>query len=128
MSSVTERLSPRAREIVAAARELLEDEGVDRLSMRSLGERLGMKAPSLYKHFASKQALEATLISIGFEEQAQAFQAALNSSREPLAAMGAAYRAYAKLNPQLYRVMYDRPLSASWIACFSSRAAELLST
>ena len=123
MSSVTERLSPRAREIVAAARELLEDEGVDKLSMRSLGERLGMKAPSLYKHFASKQALEATLISIGFEEQAEAFQAALDGSREPLAAMGAAYRAYAKRNPQLYRLMYDRPLNRSLLVAGTEEAA-----
>jgi AcrR family transcriptional regulator len=123
VSSVAEHLSPRAREIVAAARELLEAEGVDRLAMRSLGERLGMKAPSLYKHFASKEALEATLISIGFEEQAEAFQAALENSPEPLAAMGAAYRTYAKRNPQLYRLMYDRPLNRSLLVAGTEEAA-----
>lgn len=123
MTAVSERLSPRAREIVVAARELLEDSGVDRLSMRSLGERLGIKAPSLYKHFPSKEALEATLISIGFEEQAELFQAALDNSPEPLTAMADAYRAYAKRNPQLYRLMFDRPLNRSLLVAGTEQAA-----
>lgn len=120
---MAERLTPRARQIVAAARELLEDNGVDRLSMRSLGERLGMKAPSLYKHFPSKDALEATLISIGFEEQAELFQAALDNSPEPLTAMADAYRAYARGNPQLYRLMFDRPLNRSLLVPGTEEAA-----
>ena len=123
MSTVTERLSPRARQIVAAARELLEAEGVDGVSMRSLGQRLGMKAPSLYKHFPSKEALEATLISIGFEEQAELFRAALDSSSEPLVAMADAYRAYAKRNPQLYRLMYDRSLNRPLLVAGTEEAA-----
>ncbi len=123
MSPVTGHLSPRARQIVAAARELLEDEGVDGISMRRLGQRLGMKAPSLYKHFPSKEALEATLISIGFEEQAELFQAALEHSPEPLTAMGDAYRAYARRNPQLYRLMYDRPLNRSLLVAGTEEAA-----
>lgn len=40
---------------------------------------LGMKAPSLYEHFPRKDALEAMLISIGFEERAALFQAALEN-------------------------------------------------
>ena len=123
MSAVSEGLSPRAREIAVAARALLEEQGVDRLSMRGLGERLGMKAPSLYKHFPSKEALEATLISIGFEEQAELFRAALNDSSEPLAAMANAYRAYAKRNPQLYRLMYDRPLNRALLVPGTEEAA-----
>ncbi len=123
MSAVTEALSPRARQILAAARKLIEDEGVDGLSMRSLGQRLGMKAPSLYKHFPSKEALEATLISIGFEEQAELFGAALRDSPEPLAAMADAYRDYAKRNPQLYRLMYDRPLNRSLLVAGTEEAA-----
>lgn len=123
MSAVADQLSPRARQILAAARELLEDEGVDGLSMRSLAERLGMKAPSLYKHFPSKEALEATLISSGFEEQAELFQAALHDSPEPLAAMADAYRSYARRNPQLYRLMYDRPLNRSLLVAGTEEAA-----
>ena len=70
MASSATDLSPRAREIVAAARELLEAEGPEGLSMRRVAERVGIRAPSIYKHLPDKQALEAALISAGFEEWA----------------------------------------------------------
>src|SRR5579862_2876350 len=85
---------PRAREIVMVARQLLEDEGLESFSMRRLADRLGVRAPVIYKHFASKAALVAALISVGFEEQAALFEAALASSDHPLTAMAGIYRAY----------------------------------
>jgi AcrR family transcriptional regulator len=104
-------LSPRAREILDVARDLLDEQGSDGLSMRKLADRLGMRAPSLYKHFPNKDALEAALISRGFEEQGEQFEAALRDSPEPLAAIAAVYRAYAQQHPHLYRLMYDRSLN-----------------
>ena len=111
--TVGERLTARALQIATVARELLEAEGPEALSMRNLAQRLGIRAPSLYKHFASKEALEAVLISIGFEEQATMFAAALATAPDPLASMARAYRAYGQRNPQLYRLMYDRTLNRS---------------
>jgi AcrR family transcriptional regulator len=105
-----EPLSPRAREIVAAARKLLEAEGPDALTMRRLGERLGIRAPSLYKHLSNKAALEVALIADGFEEAAAAFDAAAAGAAEPLAALVQAYRRFARRNPQLYRLMTEGPL------------------
>jgi len=102
-------LSPRAREIVAAARELLEDGGVEALSMRLLAARLGIRAPSLYKHFPGKQALENALVSDGFVEMADAFEPAL-AADDQVGALAAAYRAFAREHPHLYRLMTDRPL------------------
>jgi AcrR family transcriptional regulator len=107
---VMDRFRPRAREIVTAARQLLEDEGLDSFSMRRLADRLGVRTPVIYKHFASKGALVAALISVGFEEQAALFEAALTSSDHPLTAMAGIYRAYGRDNPHLYRLMYDRDL------------------
>lgn len=109
-SSAVEQLSPRATEIVAAARELVEEEGPDSLSMRRLAERLGIRAPSIYKHLPDKQALEAALISAGFEEAAAQFEEAVRGAHEPLAALGTAYRAFAHDHPHLYRLMTERPL------------------
>ena len=110
-SVVLEELGVRAREIVFEARKLIEEQGLEALTMRYLAQRLGMRAPSLYKHFANKESLEALLISIGFEEQANLFESALRSSRQPLIAMARAYRAYAQDHPGLYRLMYDRELN-----------------
>ena len=110
---VMNRFRPRAREIVTVARQLLEDEGLDSFSMRRLADRLGVRAPVIYKHFASKSALVAALISVGFEEQAALFEAVLTSSDHPLTTIAGIYRAYGRDNPNLYRLMYDRDLERS---------------
>src|SRR5262249_55487004 len=104
-SSAPELLSPRAREIVAAGRALLEKEGPEALSMRRVADRLGVKAPSLYKHLPDKAALEDALVSAGFEELAAAFEGAGD-----LESLGAAYRTFARAHPHLYRLMTERPL------------------
>ena len=115
-SSAPDTLTPRAREIVDAARELLEAEGADALSMRRLGEHLGIRAPSIYKHLPDKQALENALISAAFEEQADAFGAAVRDADDPLRALATAYRAFARAHPHLYRLMTERPLDRDNLA------------
>jgi len=107
---VAEPLSPRAGQIVAAARELLEEEGAEALTMRRLAERLGIRAPSLYKHLPDKATLEAAIIAAGLEESAAAFEAAVEGASRPLAALAGAYRAFALDHPHLYRLMTERPL------------------
>src|SRR5215211_2205657 len=102
-------LSPRAREIVAAAREILEREGPDGLTMRRLGEAVGIRPPSLYKHFPDKAAVEIALIENGFEEIAERFEAAVEGSGS-LAALAVAYREFARAHPHLYRLMTTGPL------------------
>lgn len=111
---MAEPLSPRARQIVAAARELLEQEGAAALTMRRLADRLGIRAPSLYKHLPDKAAVEAAIIATGFEDTAAVLEAALEAAlaegAEPLPALAGAYRAFALDHPHLYRLMTDRPL------------------
>jgi AcrR family transcriptional regulator len=45
-------LSP--ERIAEAARQLIDDEGLERFSMRGLGARLGVEAMAIYHHFPSK--------------------------------------------------------------------------
>ncbi|MEU7873490.1 TetR/AcrR family transcriptional regulator [Dactylosporangium sp. NPDC049140] len=105
-----DRLTPRAREIVQVARELLEREGLAALSMRRLGDQIGIRASSIYEHLRDKEALEATLISLGFEEQAELFARAAQGSTDPIASLAAAYRDFARHQPNLYRLMTERAL------------------
>ena len=70
--------------------------------MRRLADRLGIKAPSLYKHVRDKGELEAALISGAFLEAAERFEQA-GTLRE----LGAAYRAFALEHPHLYRLMFQ---------------------
>jgi AcrR family transcriptional regulator len=118
--------STRAREVVAEGRRLLEEEGAGALTMRRLAERLGIQAPSLYKHLPDKTALEAAIIATGMEEAATAFEAAVAEAADAggsggagmpggggsnaLPALAAAYRAFALAHPHLYRLMNNGPL------------------
>jgi AcrR family transcriptional regulator len=116
--------SPRAREVVDVARRLLEEEGPAALTMRRLAERLGIRAPSLYKHLPDKAALEAAIITTGFQEAAQAFEAALAGSTDPLPALARTYRAFALAHPHLYRLMNNGPLQREQLpAGLEERAA-----
>jgi AcrR family transcriptional regulator len=102
--------SARADEVVAEGRRLLEEEGPEALTMRRLADRLGIRAPSLYKHLPGKPALEAAIIATGLEESAAAFEAAVDGAADPLPALAAAYRGFALAHPHLYRLMHDGPL------------------
>jgi AcrR family transcriptional regulator len=95
----------RQQEILDAAHALLARDGVEALTVGRLAAELGIKPPSLYKHFASKRALEARLIADGLERWAQAL-----SAGGDLAAVARGYRAFALEHPQLYRLMTERPL------------------
>ena len=54
----TTRREPLSRErILAAALELVDEQGIDSLSMRKLGQSLGYEAMSLYNHVANKDDL-----------------------------------------------------------------------
>jgi AcrR family transcriptional regulator len=107
---VSSARSLRAREIVEAAGVLLDEEGPNALTMRRLAARLGIRAPSLYKHVAGKEELEAGVISEGFAELAEVFEEAVRGVEDPLEALAAAYRAFAHDRPHLYRLMTERPL------------------
>jgi AcrR family transcriptional regulator len=119
--------SARGREVVAAGRQLLEQEGAEALTMRRLADRVGIRAPSLYKHLPDKAALEAAIIATGLEEAAAAFEAAVEGAGEgrekgagdgagkrgaggALPALAAAYRRFALEHPHLYRLMNNGPL------------------
>lgn len=54
--------------IVTEAISLLSEEGIEGVSLRKLAARLGIKAPSLYWHFADKSALLAAILERRFYE------------------------------------------------------------
>jgi AcrR family transcriptional regulator len=107
--TIREKSGERQAEIVASARELLESGGPEAVTMRAIAERLGIRAPSLYKHFPDKSAVEGALVVAGFKEQAAWFRVATRSGK-PLAALARAYRSWALAHPHLYLLMTTRPL------------------
>ena len=106
MATSVGEFSARQVEIIATTRALLARDGVEALSLGAVAKALGIKPPSLYKHFASRGDLEAALIAIGLEELGDAMEAA----GADLQAIGEAYRTFALANPELYRLMTSAPL------------------
>lgn len=53
----TKRRESARREILAAAWEVARENGVAALTLREVAAKVGMRAPSLYSHFASKHAI-----------------------------------------------------------------------
>ena len=111
--TVASELSPRAREIVAAARVLLEEDGSEGLSMRRLAERVGIRAPSIYKHFPGKPAMELAMIEDALVELGTALHRAVAGAArgKAVTSLLAAYRAYALAHPNLYRLATGAELS-----------------
>lgn len=105
--------TPRRRQIADVARALLDAEGPEAVTMRRIAEVLGIRAPSLYKHVPDKAALETLVVARGFEELAEALEAAsaaAPSRAAALTALGDAYRLFGVAHPDLYRLMNYRPL------------------
>jgi AcrR family transcriptional regulator len=53
----TERREATRREILAAAWEIAHESGLTSVTLREIAARIGMQPPSLYSHFASKNAI-----------------------------------------------------------------------
>lgn len=95
--------------IITAALELVDDGGLEALSMRALGASLGVQAMSLYNHVANKDAVldgvhERLLMQIDLAVDAPDWVAALRSGAR-------SYRALARRHPQAFVLLATRPLT-----------------
>ncbi|MDA8359942.1 MAG: TetR/AcrR family transcriptional regulator [Actinomycetota bacterium] len=97
--------SARAREIVDAARALLEAGGPRGMSLRRVGDAVGMRAPSLYKHFSSRRDLELALVEDGLVEMGAVLHGAISGpAGGRIAVLLSAYRSVGRASPELYRL------------------------
>jgi AcrR family transcriptional regulator len=94
--------------IVAAGRQLLEERGIDALTMRDVADAVGVRAPSLYKRVRGRSDLFRLILEDVADELTSTLDAAA-SSGDPAAnvrAMAAAYRRFARAAPVAYTLMF----------------------
>jgi AcrR family transcriptional regulator len=95
-------------EILDAATDLLLETGhVKAVSIRSVAQRVGVTSPSIYLHFADKDALIDAVCARYFEkldEEMQQVAVGQPSSIDVLRAQGLAYVRFAMKTPELYRI------------------------
>jgi AcrR family transcriptional regulator len=94
--------------IVNAATELLVETGYAKaVSIRAVAERAGVTSPSIYLHFADKDALLDAVCAQHFQEldaQMQSAAAGCDGAVEVLLALGMTYVRFALKTPVLYRI------------------------
>ena len=96
------------REAVA----IVEEVGVERLSLREVARRLGVSHQAPYKHFPSRDHLLAEIVGRAFDAFARYLDERPRGgdAAADLVAMGQAYVAYARAHPLPYRLMFGTPL------------------
>lgn len=82
--------------ILEAALELFSENGYEAVSVGQLASAVGIKAPSLYKHFSSKQDIYEALFQWVMQQYESRSLFALSGSRDRLLE----YEAIAKLSPE----------------------------
>lgn len=89
-------------EIVAAGREILEVAGPSGLTMQAVAERVGVRAPSLYKRVRDRDALHSAVAAASIE----ALTARLEAAGDDIGALAHAYRDFAHQHPEGFRLMF----------------------
>lgn len=116
--STTEREAQREdlrERIVEAARDIVGEEGLDALSMRALGGRIGYSPATIYLHFRDKDELLRSVLEEGFKRLGVAVAEELAkgpaevSTLEHLAATARGYARFALENTGYFRAMFEMP-------------------
>lgn len=104
--------------LLATARTLVQESGVEALTLREVARRAGVSTAAPYHHFASKAELVHALTQQSLEDLDRVSREALagiTRPREQLSALGVAYVMYAVEHPAEFRLMF-RPEKGSPLA------------
>jgi AcrR family transcriptional regulator len=97
------------RGLLDEALATIRAEGVEGLTLREIGARLGVSRTALYRHFADKRALLNAVATEGFRTLRLQLLGAWDEGgrgREAFESMGVVYIRFAVANPAHYRVMF----------------------
>ena len=95
--------------ILAAARKLAGQEGWQAMTIRKVAERIEYSPPTIYEHFASKEAILLELMRDGYRillADMQQATAALSDPEARVLGLARAYWEFAWRYPELYQVMH----------------------
>jgi AcrR family transcriptional regulator len=99
-------------EIIIAASQMIGETGDDTaLTLRGVARRIGIAAPSIYRHFPDVDALKMAVVQRSFADFARARDAASDDGDDPAAALLARCRAYIRFalaNPGPYRYLFSQ--------------------
>jgi AcrR family transcriptional regulator len=97
---------------VTEALAIIQEQGVEQLSLRDVARRLGVSHQAPYKHYENREALLAEVVAREFARFASHLddRTRFEDPFDDLTSLGRAYLAYAFSNPLSYRLMFGTPL------------------
>jgi AcrR family transcriptional regulator len=102
-------------DVVAAARSLIEADGLEALTMQRVAATVGVRAPSLYKRVRNRGELVRLVMQDAARELGDVLSAAATTGdpRRDLAALARAVRAFAHAHPGAYGLLFA-PMPDAW--------------
>lgn len=98
--------------ILDASRDVMREQGVAALNLQEVARRVGVRAPSLYQYFDSKDALYDALFRLGVRLWAEYVEdirvRQYGSPWELLRAIFEAYFDFADEHPEMYQLIHER--------------------
>jgi AcrR family transcriptional regulator len=115
--------------ILAAAEEILLQEGADRLCIRALSERCGFKAPTIYHYFGDKAGLLTEVVEIRFQQLLQTLSSVprTQDAVSYLRALSRAFIQFGLEHPAHYRLLSTIQLDGGRIPDAAQAAWDLVS-
>src|SRR5271155_722630 len=96
--------------VLAAAEKILENEGVDALTLRAVARAVGVSHTAPKNHFGDLEGLLSELAAVGYRRYGEALRCAMDAagteSRVRMRAMGRAYVGFARAHPGLFLLMF----------------------
>lgn len=117
-----------AEVVVRAAAELADRDGLHRLTLAAVAQRLGVRPPSLYAHVAGLADLRTRLAIDACHDLRDALAAAAlgRAGGDALRAVANAYRAWARVHPGRYATIAHTPADEPEAAAAASGVVEVV--
>ena len=102
--------------LITAALEVIDERGLEALSMREVARRTGVSSGAPFRHFADREALLTATAEHALARFVEATEAGIEAAGddplEQLRGMGTAFVSFAIEHPGHFRAMFRRELSA----------------
>jgi AcrR family transcriptional regulator len=99
-------------EILDAAWQIADEEGIGGVALSEVARRVGMRAPSLYNYFPSKHAIVDAMFQQGAIEFRETMSAKLDARgrRESVRAIAFRFMGFALARPARFELLFHRPV------------------
>lgn len=99
------------QKLLQVTREIIDQQGIDAINMRDLGQKINLSRSALYRHFKNKDDLLAAIVTENFELLNNTMSQLSDNNYEPrplLYAILIAYYDFGINNPEHYQLMFRK--------------------